>query len=297
MNRRRFIWMVMMLTGLVLGGCRDVRPAKPRGYYGPTQSLAEVTGIINQNNRAIVSLWASHDFEADIADETGHRNFINGDGTLMYSRPDRFRLLGDKPVVGRVFDIGANAERYWLLLPEQVRMMWWGYTANLGRDCATTLPIRPDLFLEVLGIGEFTDDYRADPAPVMRFNNDADAYMFLWIQTRPDRLIAQKEIWYDRTSKLPKLVLLFDADGRIVLRAYLSDHQPVEVPNTPPPQRPRIATRFELFFPDNASTMTFVLRDPRLSRRGFPRPASFAFPENPTIPTENVIQVDADCTQ
>ena len=67
----------------------------------------------------------------------------------------------------------------------------------------------------------------------MRFNNDADAYMFLWNVKLPDRWAVQKEIWYDRATLLPKLVLLFDENGRVVLRAYLSNYKSVEVANVP----------------------------------------------------------------
>lgn len=300
-NRPCYVWrlrvsaVILLCLSLTLQGCRKDIPPKPAAYYGPTESISQVIAEINRNNRTITSLWAAHDFEADIIDEHGIKNFVNGDGTLMYSRPDSLRLLGDKPVVGRVFDIGANADRYWLLLPEQVRTMWWGWFRNVGQPCVQNLPIRPDLILEVLGINEFSPNLLAEPVPVMRFNNDADAYMFVWVYNIGDRVIAQKEIWYNRTTKLPSLVLLFDDDGRIILRAYLSDHLPIDIPNLAKEDLPKIATRYRLFFPDSQSKLTFTLRNPALSKRGFPKPASFAFPENPNIPQENVIQIDADC--
>ncbi len=307
--RRLLLFLALcLLPWLTVSGCvqpkRNIQTRPP--WYGPTESMSEVVSQINRNNRAITSLWAAHDFEADILDDQGRSHFVNGDGTLLFARPFNVRLLGDKPVVGRVFDIGANADRYWLLLPEQVRTMWWGWFEHVGKPCVQELPIRPDLLLEVLGIGEIGPDLLAEPAPVMRFNNDAHAYMFIWVFAAPDRLIAQKEVWYDRETKLPRLVLLFDSDGRILLRAYLSEHAPVESPGVPRENWPQVATRYELFFPqpgrtpDQAgpvgSTLRFTLRNPALSRRGFPRPASFSFPDNPPIPRENVIQVDANCT-
>src|SRR5690606_20580822 len=104
---------------------------------------------------------------------------------------------------------------------------------------------------EVLGVSNIETDFLAEPAPVMRFNNDADAYMFIWIVQGPNRLIARKEVWYDRQTKLPKLILLFDDDGRIVLRAYLSEHQRIAVSDLPETEQPMIATRYNLFFPDS----------------------------------------------
>ena len=50
----------------------------------------------------------------------------------------------------------------------------------------------------------------------MRFNNDAWAYMLVWNKPLRDRWAAEKEVWYDIVTKLPKLVLLFDANGRVL---------------------------------------------------------------------------------
>ncbi|MCC6239645.1 MAG: hypothetical protein IT448_05045 [Phycisphaerales bacterium] len=295
--RRLGIVLTSTLAVLILTGCAVSPPIKAAGYFGPTESMPQVIQQINRNNHAITSLWASHDFEADIADENGQRHFINGDGELMFRQADDLRIIGRKPALPKpVFDIGANGQRYWLLLPTEIQRMWWGYFDNLSKPCVDELPIRPDLLLQVLGVGLFNDDLLHQPAPVMRFNNDADAYMFVWVYAASDHLIAQKEVWYDRKTHQPTLVLLFDTRGRIILRAYLSEHEPIAINTLAKDDLPMIATRYQLFFPDSKSTLVFKLHNPALSRRGFPKAASFAFPDNPPLPSENVIQVDANCT-
>jgi hypothetical protein len=45
-------------------------------------------------------------------------------------------------------------------------------------------------------------NFLQQPSPVMLFNNDYDAYMILWTVMLPDRWVAQREIWYDRKTKL-----------------------------------------------------------------------------------------------
>ncbi|GEM_PF-698488 len=276
-------------------GCLPPKQVQPAGYFGPTETMAEVVNQINQNNRNIPSLWSRHDFEADIVDENGRRHFVNGDGLLLYRKPFEMRLIGEKPVVGTVFEIGSTEERYWLIIPEQLQTMWWGYYRNIGKPCAGEIPIRPELILEVLGVSDIGTDFMAQPAPIMRFNNDADAYMFVWVIEGRDRLIAVREVWYDRQTKLPKLVLLFDDNGRILLRAYLSEHQRIPVEDLPEDQQPMIATRYQLFFPDSGSKMQFRLREPVLSRRGFPKDVSFQFPTRPGVPPDRIIQVDEHC--
>lgn len=279
---------------LLLAACRPDR-VQPAGYFGPTETMTQVVAQINQNNRNIPTLWTRHDFEADIVvDEHGRKEFINGDGTLMLRKPFDLMFIGDRPGMPRIVEIGSTREQYWLYAPRMVEMMWWGYYRNLGKPCVLEMPIRPDLLMEVLGVTDIETDFLAEPAPVMRFNNDADAYMFVWITQAANRLIAQKEIWYDRQTKLPKLVLLFDDDGRILLRAYLSEHQRIRTDDLPEDAQPMIATRYELFFPENGSRMFLRLRDPMLSRRGIPNQHSFPFP-SPTLPPDRIIQVDENC--
>ncbi|MDB5322413.1 MAG: hypothetical protein JWN40_4044, partial [Phycisphaerales bacterium] len=85
----------------------------------------------------------------------------------------------------------------------------------------------------------------------------------------------------DLETKLPKLILLFDANGRIILRAYLSDHK--QIPET----GGMIATRYELFFPENKSQMSFHITDLHAyiikGKIKIPNPGSFAFPQEPGV--------------
>ncbi len=266
------LWLVL------LTGCRAPRGAsQPAGYYGPTELLNKVVADVNANADRLPTLRGGGTFEAWIKDK-GKTRYINGDVTLLYSRPQSMRLVGKKDLAGQVFEIGSNDERYWVIVRGDQDTMWWGTWANLGRVDPSKIPVRPDLVLEVLGLEPIPSNFLQQPVPVMRFNNDADAYMIVWNVKLPDRWIAQKEIWYDRATKLPKLVLLFDENGRIVLRAYLSNHKPVEVAGMPRQQWPKVAASYRLFFPDTGSRMSIDLTDVALKRNNAPNQRSFVFP-------------------
>src|SRR5687767_13598795 len=115
----------LLILGMMIVGCRSIeRPAKPKGYYGPTETMSEVVEAINQNNQQIPTLWATHDFEATIIDEKKKSHFVNGDGVLLYTSPKQMRLVGKKEI-GRVFEIGSDAENYWLTVVPSVDTMWW----------------------------------------------------------------------------------------------------------------------------------------------------------------------------
>lgn len=281
---------------VLICGCTPQRPAPTgRAYFGPTEPLEAVVARINANNQPIRTLFAYHTFEATIYDEHGKGTFVNGRGTLNYRKPGELLLQGKKEV-GSVFEIGSNPDRYWLTVVLGPDTMWWGYYRNLGKPCIDqSIPIRPDAMLEILGVGDIDTDFTREPAPTMRFNNDADAYMFVWNvrAVHPDRWIAYREIWYDRQTLRPTLVLLFDPDGRVILRAYLSNYQPLEIEAMPKERLPSVATQYRLFFPDSGSKMNFTLSDVALQRNGKPDDRTFQFPKQPGV--SNIIQIDQGC--
>jgi hypothetical protein len=82
-------------------------------------------------------------------------------------------------------------------------------------------------------------------------------------------------------------------DGRVVLRAKLSKHEAVELPDVPRERWPKVARNYELFFPDTGSTMTFELYEVAPERRGVPTKRGIAFPNDPAV--DEVIQLDRDC--
>ncbi|HRK30493.1 MAG TPA: hypothetical protein PLD59_05395, partial [Tepidisphaeraceae bacterium] len=163
-----------------------------------------------------------------------------------------------------------------------------GSFEKLATADSALIPIQPDLLSEVLAVGDLNTDLTREPAPVMRFNNDADAYMFVWIVRAQSKWVAQKEVWYDRETKHPRLVLLFDVDGRIVLRAYLSKHQQVGETNA------FVATEYDLLFPDRQAKLKLSLNELKLENNGVPREGSIRFPgpnaDNAGV--SNVVRID-----
>jgi hypothetical protein len=285
-----------VLAGSSSLGCRPRGPRTAAGLYtGPTQSMQEVVAEINANNAPLQTMWADLYVEANFPNE----GFINSDGTLLYKAPRSMRLAGTKPGGGTIFEVGSSEDRYWLSMAGNngPSRMWWGWHRNTGKPCVDTsnLPIRPELILEVLGITTINTNFLEPPVPVMRFNNDrGGTYMFVWNMPAGNRWAAQKEIWYDRVTKLPRAVFLFDADGRVVLRATLSRHEPVDVPGVPEERRPRVARLYSLFFPDTGGTMSLELRDvaPDTARNTIAR-RGIVFPEK--VSADEVIQLDKAC--
>jgi hypothetical protein len=274
------------VLALLTVGCRADRQAKIV-YDGPTDPMSKVVQDVNANNAKVTTLRAAHSFDATLVDDKGKSRSFSGSGYLLFMKPENLLLTAGGIIP--FFEIGANDERYWFTaFPDEVSTQWWGDKQKLTDAAARQIPIRPDLILEVLGVSEIDTNFLQPPVPVMRFNNDEDAYMLVWNKPLTSRWVAEKEVWYDRKTKLPKLILLFDANGRIILRAYLRDHQ--DVPET----GGKIATNYDLYFPENKSRMSFRLTDvkPYITnkRLRIPNPGSFAFPEEPGVKKQIEIQ-------
>ena len=269
---------------LLIAGCTN-KPPLQQVYTGPTDPLDMVVEGINARNARIDALWCAGDFSARLIDpQTKDVTSGDGDLTLLYMPRRNLRLRG-RVLTETIFDIGSNDDRYWMTLRNDV--MYWGNHRLIGQRGPSMLPVRPDLLAEVLAVGAIDSDLLKEPFPVMRFNNDQDCYMFTWQVQLSDHWAVQKEVWYDRQTLMPRMVLLFDTNGRIVLRAYLSRPRPVEGYDP----TLSIASDYAMYFPESGSTFRIQLNDLAQRRKNLPTARSFNFPGDSAGVTK-VIQVD-----
>lgn len=278
---------------LAIGGCA-ARPGTPQPVYtGPTDPMPVVLERVEGNNKALPTLYAQTYIEANIIDNKGKSRFVNTGGAVLLCKPRELLLVGRKDLAGRVFELGSTQERFWFTIYVDENTRWWGYYRNIGKPCMGQMPVRPDLVGEVLGVSDINLDFDQIPVPTMTFNNDLDVYMVAWSTKGPGFWYTEKVIYYDRKTLLPRKVLLYDQSGRVVLRANLSRHQPVTIPNLPQEKWPRIATVYDLLFLENNSTMTIRLSDMALqNEKGQPKPGAITF--RPDLEVKE-IQVDEDC--
>jgi hypothetical protein len=274
--RRRIGWALGLTAVLALtaGCCPQERPA----YWGPTLPLREVVETINANNARIPSVWSYvKSFNIEWADDRGDSHSIGGnDGNLVFLRPRDLYLECNLPGV-EAFEIGTTQQCYWLMVPKADKM-WKGTYANIDRVDLRQLPIAPEMLLDVLGISTVDDNLLQWPLPVMRFDNYRDAYVMLWSFPLVDHWVAQKEVWYDRKSLLPQEIRLYDAEGRMVVRALLSEMQALldnQDDNAAATDAPRMATNYDLLFPVTKTHLHLSLDHPSLRNGKVPNAKTF----------------------
>jgi len=284
-----------------IGGCCPKSPAvEDRNAFHvnpPLRPMADVVNAINANNRKIPTLWATLNYAATVKEKGQVHNVVSDDGTLLYTHPDQFRLVGKKEFVGTVFDMGANGKEFWVELLPGANVMYTGTFTGAAHSAGAKLaiPLRPDLVAEVLGVGTFNDNLLKQPVPVMRFDAVTDSYVFLFALQSEYHWFAQKEIWYDRTTLRPRRVVFYDFEGIPKLDARLSSDKRVQDPDRPQAEWPLIAGDYKLFDPVTGNHMEITLKDIRLYKQGnrntrFPNPASFDRPEPGDVRVINVTE-------
>jgi hypothetical protein len=286
----------LCLASAIVGCCPKPRVAAINANNDPPNvSMSEVVGQINANSIPITSLRADHRFWAYVHDDKHRERKFDGDGALLYrkmpQKPDELLMTGNV-ITGKVFELGSTSgpdAEYWVAFmpPSEEGTEWWGHYKNLGKPCSQGVPIQPNLVAEVLGVTDIATEFLRQPVPTMRFINDGDAYAFDWMIQLPDRWAVQKEVWFDRATKLPTKVLLFDENGRTLLRANLFNHQPVEGTDGK-----KIATLYDLFFPMTKDTLRIKLQDPRLTYKGVPNAKTI---RRRPLPDVREVQIDKDC--
>jgi hypothetical protein len=294
---------MMVLAATFFAGCCHCPPpavTTTRPVRSVTDPMDVVIAKINHNAIAIPSLWTQLDYSATVVDpEKKTSDHFAGDGILLFSRPGSLLMVGDKDVAGRVFELGVNDLQFWVKLRTGANdwNYWWGNNANLGKPCCQPVPIDPAALVEVLGVSVYGTDFLRQPVPVMRYDPDADAYVFDFNQRQPDRWVTVKEVWYDAATMLPTKVLLYSAFGRPVLVARLSQHAPVDVPGGQKDQGPVVAWNYDLAFPITGSSMSIKFGNPATRREqgklSLPNARSFDRPE--PDPNNHMIQVDKAC--
>ncbi len=288
--------LVVLLLAIGLGGCAARGPAAPvqEFYAGPTLTMPQLLSRLREHNAMLSTLYARHYTQGDVFDSEANRlRFINAEGDLFYRKPDQIWVRGKKGPVD-VLEVGSDGQRYWMT-DFSTNTHWWGTYAHVQRAGSGRIPIRPDVLLEVIGVGDIDDDMERTPVPTLRFNNDLDVYMVVWNSRMPEHWYAQKEIWYDRRSLLPLKVVLYDPAGRVIVRANLTEHRAVEIADTPEARWPKVATRYDLLLPETLSRISIEFRQMMLrTRTGQPKEGLIRYPEEPGVPADRVIRMDEE---
>lgn len=292
MQRAAAVAALVMMTGL-LAGCppQGVRPdLLPEAVErtGPVPSYEDIVERYNANLAGLDQLWSTSVVALRWVDEDGSRQFEQGEGNLLFMRPDRVALT-----VGKLGNVilwaGANQERYWLLDLRSSGVAYVGRHANIGRPCSQPLPlpVQPGAVPHLLGLLPL-DETLAEAAPPVQ--TVRGHYL---IEPPGLRL---RMLLHPRTY-LPVRVDLLNAEGDSVVVARLNDHERVEVEGLPQGRWPLAATDAELYAVGEDARMSLRLANLTDGRR-FNKLNPKAFDFDALLRAyrpEEVVVLDEDC--
>ncbi|MBT3198427.1 MAG: hypothetical protein HN350_00765 [Phycisphaerales bacterium] len=192
---------------------------------------------------------------------------ITGLGLTLWSSPNGLLRMkkgknplapGDMVLIGRemsqqVMRVGTSlkdkAYYMWALMPKKLAM--WGHLELAGAPGIRQLPIDPTGLQAVLGICQLPADQSKTPAVTLQMDTTPGeyAYVLRYVNRQPvsKHLLQRREYrftWGDDKPRRLEEVNFYNALGRKVMTAEVSDYQPIDIASmtNPPAAAPVMPT-------------------------------------------------------
>ncbi|MBN2445760.1 MAG: hypothetical protein JXO22_03490 [Phycisphaerae bacterium] len=248
--------LVVMLLGL-LCGCPP-----PNAKFAPNTATAAVARINANLERINQPIYARPALTSvRFHDENGRDyRFIGHPARVMFAAPRCLRFDIEHSLGGKIAEVGANDERYWLWKEPDGAMLWWGTWEAIEQGHARRLAVPPDQLIDILlfkplpeqlpdGIPPLLDQRKYDRVLVyQRFNEAGWPY------------IAREVILKPHSDYLPAEIidyrLMDDGQTREAMHAYLSGYKPVEDAGDDGPRTPR---HYVVYWPIDGSELRLDL--------------------------------------
>jgi hypothetical protein len=189
--------------------------------------MAEVIARVNANNQQLdLTLRAvGGHARGQITDTDGSRRRFDLDAKLLV-RPPRCLRLDLTTLLESQLLFGSNPTKYWVVQPA-ARAITYGRHDTLVVPDAGDLIIRPDLFVEALGLNPLPTYTLGDTGPMQRITDEHQQLLFLDYDDDGQGFVA-KEYWISRTDPPHVTRMIFrDTAGRIALDSQISGYRRV----------------------------------------------------------------------
>jgi hypothetical protein len=220
----------------------------------------QAVDLINENNSEVGPRFKSKgrfhihfEWDGQVVDASGQMK--------LQSSPDgHLSIVGTKDLVGDLFDLGCNHERYWLWqkYPDDQDRMWIGIPGAAVKQ--HMLPINPQGLMDALGTQPLDDLLVGPDAP--RYRVTPEFHQLLYEKEADGVPYIHKELWLGRSDPhMIERVLYRGLDGRVILDARLADHRPITEGG------PWVAHHVKLETPMEGNTLEFKLKSPYLKQK------------------------------
>jgi hypothetical protein len=194
--------------------------------------MPEVIARVNENNRKMDFLLRVGGVSASGRwrrgrDPSGQSTSFDMTGAMFYRKP-RCLFLKLTHTFGGEIQVGSNDHQFWVWERGKDKRYWWGEHQWMKGGSEADLPIRPDVLLDVLGLGELPAETSGPGGPVFWVREAGYQLIFLERDEFGQSHIS-KVVEIDRRPPfLVRSITYFDPDGRPVMSVDLSEYKQVE---------------------------------------------------------------------
>ncbi len=188
---------------------------------------------------------------------------------LLYRKPRDLYLRMEHTLNARI-EAGSNNREFWVWERLNDNRYYWGEHEWLANSRQADLPIRPDVLLDVLGVGDLPTDTTGSEGPVLWVAEKCYQLVFLSYDDEGQGYIGKVMEIGRREPYLVDRILYFNPDGRPIMEVLLSEYKPIKDSDVLAPRK------IEMRSLENDNRMT--LRFPSMERSDQPADALFVSP-------------------
>ncbi len=216
----------------MLAGCNGEK-SEPGGAVRAEDTPLDYAQVAEQYNENVVYLkriWARAQALVIVTNEEGRTTKDQGNGYLQVIGPDRLYLELGNDLIGGLYYLGSNEDRYWWIDTSGDTSF-----AQIGRHELATqelaqqfgVPVHPLDLIEMMGIVPLPLA-KGGPPPGRAWKSGEDGKIVVRLPAR----FGWRELRLDPKTYKPDEVYLYDAAGELAMSAELTRYRTVEVRGT-----------------------------------------------------------------
>jgi len=270
----------------VLCGCPD--PGQTIKLHEPL-ALADAVALVNRNNEPLsVTLKAvGGHARGQITDTDGSVRRFDFDAALLVKAPRCLRLDMTALLESQIV-FGSNPTRYWVVQPAARALSYGRHDTRIVPN-ANDLIIRPDLFVEALGLNLLDTDTAGDTGPVLRNTDEHQQLLYLDYDDNQQGYIA-KEYWISRRDPQVITRIVFrDTAGRVALDSQIDRYRRIGDAGGP-----LVPHRIRLVAPATRSWLEFTAWGWKQMPDIGPEHPAFVFPLERGEKFEQIVDLDVE---
>jgi hypothetical protein len=231
---------LVLLLAMVLAGVAGCPNGRPSPFEEPLP-MNSVIERVNDNNRQMDFLLQGRISSATGRwrrgpDESAQSTSFDMKGALLYRKPRNLYLRLTHTLGGQL-EAGSNEREFWVWERLRENRYWWGEHQWLKEGQDVDLPIRPDVLLDVLGVGDLPSETTGPRGPVLWVVEAEYQLIFMDVDETGQSYIAKVMDVGRRPPYLIDSIRYFNRDGVPSMLVRLSDYREVEGSKVLAPRR------------------------------------------------------------